>query len=101
MPHSTGKKIFCDDFQVISALVYGAIALTPHVGGTGSANPEQETMSPWQGRGSSKLKLRPPPGPGGPVESACRQSYIEAGACNQTVVYSAGVGPRNENNCLA
>ncbi len=50
----------------------------------------------WQGRGSSKLKLRPPPGPGGPVESACRQSYIETGACNQTVVYSAGVGPRNE-----
>jgi hypothetical protein len=37
-----------------------------------------------------------PPGPGGPVESACRQSYIETGACNQTVVYSAGVGPRNE-----
>ncbi len=26
----------------------------------------------------------------------CRQSYIETGACNQTVVYSAGVGPRNE-----
>jgi hypothetical protein len=34
-----------DDFQVTSALVYGAIALTPHVGCTGSAKPEQASMA--------------------------------------------------------
>jgi hypothetical protein len=53
---------------------------------------------PWQGRGTgrSKLKLRPPPGHGGPVESAGRQSSIETGAGNQTVVYSAGFGQSNE-----
>jgi hypothetical protein len=53
---------------------------------------------PLQGRGSSKLKLQPPPGPGGLVESACHQSYIKTGtsAGNQTVVYSACFGLRND-----
>ncbi len=54
---------------------------------------------PWQGRGSSKLKLRSPPGLGGHVESAGRESYIETGAGKQTVVYSAGFGPRDEEIC--
>ncbi len=85
MPHSTEKKTFCDDFQVISALVYGVIALTPHVGGTGLANPEQATMSPWQGRGSSKLKLRPPPALAAPSsQPAARATLRQVPATRQS-----------------